>query len=207
MSKRPPPGATSGRKSARAALKGGKGWDEATLEQRRRVRLQRLERENYTAIPEFDNLTITVDSATQGQKRPGRPRSAFSAPKQNSSAIVIGTGDEGLKRANRKETRLLVARKKTLADIIDEETQQASALRARNGSVDTDVPAEMLNVYYYMTCVATSVQGQSPSPPVRHFCSICGYKGLYTCVDCGMRYCSLACKSAHADTRCLKHVV
>ncbi|KAJ2089175.1 Zinc finger HIT domain-containing protein 1, partial [Coemansia sp. RSA 986] len=182
----------------------GENWDEATLEQRRHVRLQRLERENYIAIPEFDNLTVTVDSATQGSKRQGRPRSVFSAPKQNSSAIVIGTGDEGLKRANRRETQLLAARKKTLADIIDEETQQASALCARN---DSDEPTEKLNVYYYMTCVTTPEQGQSPRSPVRHFCSICGYKGLYTCVDCGMRYCSLACKSTHADTRCLKHVV
>ncbi|KAJ2531340.1 hypothetical protein EV175_007229, partial [Coemansia sp. RSA 1933] len=147
-----------------AVLK-GKNWDEATLEQRRRVRLQRLERENYTAIPEFDNLTIAVESSAQGQKRPGRPRSVFSALKQNTSAIVIGTGDEGLKRANRKETQLLAARKKTLADVIDEETQKASAACARNGSADADESIERLNVYYYMTCIATPTQGQSPVPP------------------------------------------
>lgn len=40
--------------------------------------------------------------------------------------------------------------------------------------------------------------------PKRHFCSVCGFASAYTCVNCGMRYCSVNCLNTHRDTRCLK---
>lgn len=40
--------------------------------------------------------------------------------------------------------------------------------------------------------------------PRRHFCSVCGYNGKYTCVTCGARFCSTNCQSTHKETRCLK---
>ncbi|KAL9094808.1 MAG: hypothetical protein Q9165_002757 [Trypethelium subeluteriae] len=44
----------------------------------------------------------------------------------------------------------------------------------------------------------------SNAPPQRHFCEICGYWGRVKCMKCGARVCSLACRSAHDDSRCLK---
>lgn len=44
------------------------------------------------------------------------------------------------------------------------------------------------------------------SIPKRHFCSACGFMAPYTCVTCGVRYCSLTCLTTHRDTRCLKSV-
>ncbi|KAJ1644297.1 hypothetical protein LPJ64_004019 [Coemansia asiatica] len=171
-------------------------WDKTTLEQRRRARLQMLERENYTMLPDFESMPIASDvSNTKRQGRP--PRTPSSAPKARLSKIVISTADEGLKRANRKETRALAAQKVSFADILASET---GCEATSHSDKDKTSPS-----YYYLTCIATPQQG-SISAPARHFCSICGYKGLYTCVDCGMRYCSLPCKSTHVDTRCLKHV-
>jgi hypothetical protein len=40
--------------------------------------------------------------------------------------------------------------------------------------------------------------------PARHFCCVCGFTAPYTCVVCGMRYCSSSCLGTHKDTRCLK---
>ncbi|GAB5031419.1 zinc finger hit domain-containing protein 1 [Nannochloropsis oceanica] len=40
--------------------------------------------------------------------------------------------------------------------------------------------------------------------PTRHFCSVCGYWGLYACTRCGMRYCCGKCAETHKETRCLK---
>ncbi|XP_008799814.1 SWR1 complex subunit 6 [Phoenix dactylifera] len=40
----------------------------------------------------------------------------------------------------------------------------------------------------------------------RHFCTVCGYAANYTCVRCGMRFCSCRCQVIHNDTRCLKFV-
>lgn len=41
----------------------------------------------------------------------------------------------------------------------------------------------------------------------RYFCSVCGFKSNYTCITCGLRYCSLHCLEIHIDTRCLKWTV
>uniref|UniRef100_A0A915IG60 HIT-type domain-containing protein n=1 Tax=Romanomermis culicivorax TaxID=13658 RepID=A0A915IG60_ROMCU len=43
--------------------------------------------------------------------------------------------------------------------------------------------------------------------PARHFCAVCGFLSVYTCVRCGARYCSLKCLAVHKDTRCLKWTV
>lgn len=40
----------------------------------------------------------------------------------------------------------------------------------------------------------------------RHFCTVCGFSSNYTCVRCGMRFCSTRCQNIHNDTRCLKFV-
>ncbi|KAK3848027.1 MAG: hypothetical protein J3R72DRAFT_429695 [Linnemannia gamsii] len=43
--------------------------------------------------------------------------------------------------------------------------------------------------------------------PQRHFCSVCGWKGIYRCNRCGMRYCDLRCQTTHNDTRCMKFTI
>ena len=43
-----------------------------------------------------------------------------------------------------------------------------------------------------------------PDHPPRSFCSVCGYLSCYTCVRCGMRYCSIPCQRTHNDTTCIK---
>lgn len=40
--------------------------------------------------------------------------------------------------------------------------------------------------------------------PRRHFCSVCGQIGQYSCTRCGSRFCSVRCNTNHKDTRCLK---
>ncbi|KAF9146396.1 Zinc finger HIT domain-containing protein 1 [Mortierella sp. GBA39] len=43
--------------------------------------------------------------------------------------------------------------------------------------------------------------------PQRNFCSVCGWKGVYRCNRCGMRYCDLRCQKTHNDTRCMKFTI
>ena len=43
-----------------------------------------------------------------------------------------------------------------------------------------------------------------PHHPPRSFCNVCGYLSCYTCVRCGLRYCSIACQRTHNDTTCVK---
>jgi len=39
--------------------------------------------------------------------------------------------------------------------------------------------------------------------PGRPLCSVCGFKGLYSCTRCGSRVCSSKCTAQHKETRCL----
>ncbi|KAL3653696.1 SWR1 complex subunit 6 [Castilleja foliolosa] len=48
--------------------------------------------------------------------------------------------------------------------------------------------------------------GPPRSTARRHFCTVCGFLSNYTCVQCGMRFCSTRCQNIHNDTRCLKFV-
>ena len=50
-----------------------------------------------------------------------------------------------------------------------------------------------------------SVAAAPSTRPPRHFCSVCGFIGQYSCTRCGMRYCSLKCNANHKETRCLKY--
>ncbi|KAJ1849636.1 Zinc finger HIT domain-containing protein 1 [Coemansia sp. RSA 2703] len=160
-------------------------WDASTLLQRRRTRVQMLERENHTTLPDFDHLHLASAASAHASK----------------TKIAISSAAEGLKRRDRKETRALALRPLSFADLLATESQNASA---RSDSVDsTYIPT-----YHYLSCTTLPTIGSKGTPPAqRHFCSICGYRGSYTCVDCGVRYCSLECRATHVDTRCLKHVV
>lgn len=48
--------------------------------------------------------------------------------------------------------------------------------------------------------------GPPRSSSCRHFCTVCGFTANYTCVRCGIRFCSRRCQNIHNDTRCLKFV-
>ncbi|KAF9967321.1 Zinc finger HIT domain-containing protein 1, partial [Modicella reniformis] len=58
------------------------------------------------------------------------------------------------------------------------------------------------NYYYQNPNVPTYVTvAMGPSQyPNRQFCSMCGWKGIYRCKRCGMRYCDLRCLKTHEDT-------
>jgi len=53
-------------------------------------------------------------------------------------------------------------------------------------------------------CRYIAAQAPPSKLPARHFCNVCGFPSTYTCVQCGVKYCSIKCYSTHQDTRCLK---
>ena len=55
-----------------------------------------------------------------------------------------------------------------------------------------------------MTVCYASISAPPSMNPARHFCSVCGYFGNYTCTRCGMRFCCIKCNKNHKETRCLK---
>lgn len=75
-------------------------------------------------------------------------------------------------------TRKILASRKTLSNLMDDDPQGARML------------SDLI--------VAPSKY------PVKNLCNICGFHGKYSCVKCGLKYCSLACDLTHKETRCLK---
>ena len=85
-------------------------------------------------------------------------------------------------------------RSKTLDRIIEEQ----SALVIGHDSHDINY-RENNNIITIASIAATP----SVLYSVRHYCSVCGLLGIYTCTRCGMRYCCIRCNEHHKETRCL----
>ncbi|KAK7305476.1 hypothetical protein VNO77_43382 [Canavalia gladiata] len=88
-------------------------------------------------------------------------------------------------------------------------TRQAKALEARKA------PRTFLELLHEANLEALpphvpsywkAAVGPPSSTSRRHFCTVCGFSANYTCVRCGMRFCSYRCQNVHNDTRCLKFV-
>lgn len=75
-------------------------------------------------------------------------------------------------------TRRILASRKTLSNLLDDDPPGAQAL------LNLSTPPARY--------------------PLKHLCGICGFQGVYVCIRCGLRYCSLKCDSTHKETRCLK---
>lgn len=75
-------------------------------------------------------------------------------------------------------TRRILASRKTLSNLLDDDHISAQSL--------------------------SNLVTKPAKYPVKHLCSICGFQGIYVCMKCGLRYCSLKCDSTHKETRCLK---
>lgn len=95
--------------------------------------------------------------------------------------------NETKKRKRKRNSNLRVRSRKTLELLLDEEYQ------ATKGGTT--------GACYFTAAVPPS------RLPIRKFCNVCGFKGIYNCTICALPYCSMKCLEIHTDTRCLKWVV
>ncbi|XP_068644245.1 SWR1 complex subunit 6 isoform X2 [Aristolochia californica] len=89
-------------------------------------------------------------------------------------------------------------------------TRQAKALenakKAPRTFVELLQDANLETLPPYVPSYLRATVGPPSSTSRRHFCTVCGYAAKYTCVRCGVRFCSSRCQVIHNDTRCLKFV-
>ncbi|KPM00430.1 zinc finger HIT domain-containing protein 1-like protein [Sarcoptes scabiei] len=104
------------------------------------------------------------------------------------------TGPNNNRRTNYR-SRIL-----TLSNLIEENSRMPAPnyLTICTRSLSSTLPSKNLNI--------SLPNIQIPSVK-RSFCSVCGFKSVYTCIVCGLRYCSSRCLQTHVDTRCLKWTV
>ncbi|KAG4935184.1 hypothetical protein JHK85_050103 [Glycine max] len=88
-------------------------------------------------------------------------------------------------------------------------TRQAKALEARRAPrtfLELLHEANLESLPPHVPSYWKAAVGPPSSTSRRHFCTVCGFSANYTCVRCGMRFCSHRCQNVHNDTRCLKFV-
>ncbi|KAM3394450.1 SWR1 complex subunit 6 [Capsicum galapagoense] len=88
-------------------------------------------------------------------------------------------------------------------------TRQAKALenkRAPKSFFELLNEANLESLPPHVPTYLKAAVGPPSSSSRRHFCTVCGFSSNYTCVQCGMRFCSIKCQTIHNDTRCLKFV-
>lgn len=73
-------------------------------------------------------------------------------------------------------------------------------------SFSQDLQANLESLPPHVPSYLKVAVGPPSSTSRRHFCTVCGYAATYTCVKCGMRFCSCRCQNIHNDTRCQKFV-
>ncbi|KAL6204340.1 hypothetical protein ACLB2K_021608 [Fragaria x ananassa] len=88
-------------------------------------------------------------------------------------------------------------------------TRQAKALEARKAPrtfLELLQEANLESLPPHVPSYLKAAVGPPSSTSRRHFCTVCGSAANYTCVRCGMRFCSCRCQNIHNDTRCQKFV-
>lgn len=88
-------------------------------------------------------------------------------------------------------------------------TRQAKALEARKAPrtfLELLHEANLESLPPHVPSYLRAAVGPPSSTSRRHFCTVCGSAASYTCVRCGVRFCSCRCQNIHNDTRCLKFV-
>jgi len=117
----------------------------------------------------------------KGNKKKKRRNKAKAAAK----AVPSAGATKGM-----REKWLLQRKPRSLEKILDYQSYEVQ--QARGGGV-------------VINCVAAAAR-PSVKPP-RKFCSVCGFIGHYSCIRCGMRFCSVKCNDNHKETRCMKFAI
>lgn len=145
-------------------------------------RLDALENDNYAAEAEAEALDGEDEYDPDADSDDALPVATPSSSRRTTKRL------RSTSRSSKQNVKIMGIEKwnKTLAQAIEEED---ASLRPR------------AMVQYDEIAAAPS------SRPVRHFCSVCGYPGPYTCTRCMVRFCSVRCGNIHSETRCLKFMI
>jgi len=186
-----------GSKSARLASQ-RKVMDEATRRRRARKALESLEQDNFHDDPHAD-LVMS--------------KKALNLFQEGDSPTKEATPKTSSKRKSRTTEYYKQRFRKNFAQLLEEDTTQNERVappqqEKKEEESDKKAKKKAKKAEKKKKKVVNYISAQAPpsTKPMRQFCAVCGFNDrLYTCVVCGMKYCSLTCQETHRDTRCLKY--
>ncbi len=153
--------------------------DDATRQRRQRKALESLERDNHLDEP-------------QNEMKLSRNLPKFEEDLNGSPSLMSGGSTMKKKRRGKSGVGAKLRMRKTLQILLEEEHMLITSGNNSSGEEVADKGS------YFQAQMPPSLL------PARRFCAVCGFQGPYTCVQCGVRYCSVKCEETHKDTRCLK---
>ncbi len=163
--------------------------DAETRREFREKRLLLLEADNYTEEIDLSNENDDEYSDDSGDEdKAVKKKSKKSKIKSNGNVVGGFKVKWALKKVKPLE-RILVEHGYYAADAGDDDDVM---------EVDDVIPEGKRQINYVKATANPSVL------PTRHFCSVCGRRGIYSCTRCGMRSCSIKCTDQHKETRCMK---
>ncbi|GAA6059156.1 hypothetical protein JCM10212_003903 [Sporobolomyces blumeae] len=146
---------------------------------------------------------------------------SIASRRSTTTTTTGGGGGGGIKKGpsgQSKNVRTLLVYRKTLAQLVEESnlpkpvapppppppSSSSSLVRSSFDSFRTSTPEPSPTSLVVVPPPSTYLTISSPPsrfPPVQ-MCTVCGYKGKYSCTKCGSRYCDLGCKVTHEESRC-----
>ncbi|KAI7817591.1 hypothetical protein BC939DRAFT_465551 [Gamsiella multidivaricata] len=223
------------RKPDRGAKAVPKVLDGEARKRQLRHHLDSLERDNYVALNEYEAIIATAAAAATAQGPISLTHTNLDplgllpplSPAVGSIVGgIVGTVGPGAVALSPKTSGPLSGSRSKK----NQSSSHASGNNAphMNGNMNSGTPASMLghrkpvlprkplnqlleesglfNSQSPVPTYVTAAMGTSRYPS-RQFCSVCGWKGIYRCSRCGMRYCDLKCLKTHEDTRCMKFTI
>eukprot|EP00457_Paulinella_chromatophora_P015759 gb/GEZN01016432.1/.p1 GENE.gb/GEZN01016432.1/~~gb/GEZN01016432.1/.p1 ORF type:complete len:210 (+),score=30.82 gb/GEZN01016432.1/:133-762(+) len=171
----PPPKSDGKLRARKTAGKNVKSVvDGETRRQVHLARLEALDSDNHQAPP-LDAQDLDSDPFEEDTYSPGVQGKAKKAKK--------GKG----KRGSSSKPQAAPSTRNTEAKVLD-----LTYLMQEEEDYHPNVPT------YFSAAASESCL------PARKFCSVCGFISQYTCVRCGLFFCSLRCQSSHEKLRCMK---
>ncbi|KAH7724684.1 HIT zinc finger family protein [Aphelenchoides avenae] len=180
---------TTSRASARIAVGEPVHREDADVKRRRmQVQVTVLEQDNaitdphadlkwHKALPKFNDEMVY----DQGGKAKSLQQGKHQTPLSSASLFEVASKKGKKLRMELTKVRM----RKNFA----QQLQECEAVAQKNDA----------NAVTYSKCAAPP----SRRPP-KKFCAVCGFRSKYNCTKCGAHYCSLPCRSTHAETRCKK---
>lgn len=157
------------------------------------------------------SAATAAGSVQRASKTPIARRKPSQLQREGSSLSGVGGGSPAPTSTLAKETSSQSA-PPPISDVMDVDQEEGED--GEDGLIDESgtIPplptqAEMdalLNAPPLTYNQARSAAPPPGAPPPRKFCEICGYWGRVKCMKCGNMTCSVLCKDAHDEHKCLK---
>ncbi|KAJ3680897.1 hypothetical protein LUZ60_015386 [Juncus effusus] len=128
----------------------------------------------------------------------------------NAGIEVMEVNDGEYDSMDEDDEQVFGQKKQTKSSATKRKTRQAKALenakRAPRSFMEVLHEANLESLPPHVPTYLKAAVGPPSTSSRRHFCTVCGNTASYTCIRCGVRFCSCRCQVIHNDTRCLKFV-